>query len=158
MMGINIIDANICHNFLHLFKIQIRTVSQETLHHFLAWKSSYFRVEMSKELMTVFLNQTHLVEKHTWHIFSGVSLTISFDIFKSPRAPFSGHQGQGRSFSTSSSAVLNTPVSMENRFHVCLGTYSSVWHLRSSPLTEGPLFTLSPSSRETVARLSDDPL
>lgn len=34
MMGINIIDANICHNFLHLFKIQIRTVSQETLHHF----------------------------------------------------------------------------------------------------------------------------
>lgn len=88
MMGINIIDANICHNFLHLFKIQIRTVSQETLHHFLAWKStSYFRVEMSKELMTVFLNQTHLVEKHTRHIFSGVSLTISFDIFKSPRAP-----------------------------------------------------------------------
>lgn len=87
-MGINIIDANICHNFLHLFKIQIRTVSQETLHHFLALKStSYFRVEMSKELMTVFLNQTHLVEKHTWHIFSGVSLTISFDIFKSPRAP-----------------------------------------------------------------------
>lgn len=122
---------------------------------FLAWKStSYFRVEKSKELMTVFLNQTHLVEKHTWHIF----LIFSRAQEHPCDTVFSGHQGQGRSFSTSSSAVLNTPVSMENRFHVCLGTYSSVWHLRSSPLTEGPLFTLSPSSRETVVRLSDDPL
>lgn len=38
MMGINIIDANICHNFLHLFNIQIRTVSQETLHRFFGLK------------------------------------------------------------------------------------------------------------------------
>lgn len=37
-MGINIIDANICHNFLHLFNIQIRTVSQETLHRFFGLK------------------------------------------------------------------------------------------------------------------------
>lgn len=88
MMGINIIDANICHNFLHLFKIQIRTVSQETLHHFFGLKIYIlFPGRNVQRMMTVFLNQTHSVEKHTWHIFSGVSLTISFDIFKSPRAP-----------------------------------------------------------------------
>lgn len=89
MMGINIIDANICHNFLHLFNIQIRTISQETSHPFFGLKIYILFPGRNVQRIDdrVFLNQTHLVEKHTWHIFSGVSLTISFDIFKSPRAP-----------------------------------------------------------------------
>lgn len=87
-MGINIIDANICHNFLHLFKIQIRTVSQETLHHFFDLKIYIlFPGRNVQRIDDRVFEATHLVEKHTWHIFSGVSLTISFDIFKSPRAP-----------------------------------------------------------------------
>lgn len=54
---------------------------------FLAWKStSYFRVEKSKELMTVFLNQTHLVVKtYMAHFFRRVA-DDKFWYFQEPKS------------------------------------------------------------------------